>query len=90
VYRTLDQSAATQLELDVDVFLDFLSELEAAGHEGEITGDVYMYLLDEYQAGKARGANVISPRRYFNSVPPIFPFIFQVDRVSCRLSLRAR
>lgn len=75
VYRTLDQSAATQLELDVDVFLDFLSELEAAGHEGEITGDVYMYLLDEYQAGKARGANVISPRRYSICSTDSFSFI---------------
>ncbi|KAG0045824.1 transmembrane and coiled-coil domains-containing protein 7 [Gryganskiella cystojenkinii] len=61
--REPDQNAATQLELDVDIFMDFLSELEAAGHEGEITGDIFMYLLDEYQAGKARGADVISPRR---------------------------
>ncbi|KAF9348786.1 hypothetical protein BGX26_012823 [Mortierella sp. AD094] len=58
-----DRSAATQLELDVDVFLDFLSDLETSGHEGEILGDLYMYLLDEYQAGKARGANAVSPRR---------------------------
>ncbi|KAF9432491.1 hypothetical protein BGZ76_010707 [Entomortierella beljakovae] len=58
-----DQSAATQLELDVDIFLDFLSDLETSGHEGEILGDLYMYLLDEYQASKGRGANTVSPRR---------------------------
>ncbi|KAF9199682.1 hypothetical protein BGZ49_010174 [Haplosporangium sp. Z 27] len=39
------------------------SDLETSGHEGEILGDLYMYLLDEYQAGKSRGANAISPRR---------------------------
>ncbi|KAG0197576.1 transmembrane and coiled-coil domains-containing protein 7 [Mortierella sp. GBA30] len=60
---TQDRNAATQLELDVDVFLDFLSELETSGKEGEILGDLYMYLLDEYQAGKARGPNAVSPRR---------------------------
>src|SRR5262249_44838699 len=59
-----DRYAATQLELYVDVFLDFLSDLETANHEGKILGDLYMYLLDEYQAGKARGANAVSPRRY--------------------------
>ncbi|KAF9365813.1 hypothetical protein BGX34_008144 [Mortierella sp. NVP85] len=58
-----DRNAAAQLELDVDVFLDFLSELETSGKEGEILGDLYMYLLDEYQAAKARGANAVSPRR---------------------------
>ncbi|KAF9576079.1 hypothetical protein EC968_000146 [Mortierella alpina] len=61
--RTQDRAAATQLELDVDVFLDFLSELETSGKEGEILGDLYMYLLDEYQAGKVRGSNSVSPRR---------------------------
>ncbi|KAI1300530.1 transmembrane and coiled-coil domains-containing protein 7 [Mortierella claussenii] len=60
---TQDPSAATRLELGVDVFLDFLSELETSGYEGEILGDLYMYLLDEYQAGKARGSNSVSPRR---------------------------
>jgi hypothetical protein len=59
----LDRNAAAQLELDVDVFLDFLSELETSGKEGEILGDLYMYLLDEYQAAKARGADAVSPRR---------------------------
>ncbi|KAI8601141.1 hypothetical protein EDD21DRAFT_115329 [Dissophora ornata] len=59
-----DREAATQLELDVDVFLDFLGELETSSHkEGEILGDLYMYLLDEYQAGKARGIHAVSPRR---------------------------
>ncbi|CAO3563855.1 unnamed protein product [Mortierella alpina] len=58
-----DRAAATQLELDVDVFLDFLSELETSGKEGEILGDLYMYLLDEYQAGKVRGSSSVSPRR---------------------------
>ncbi|KAF9963533.1 transmembrane and coiled-coil domains-containing protein 7 [Modicella reniformis] len=58
-----DQNAATQLELDVDVFLDFLGELETSGHEGEILGDLYMYLLDEYHAAKARGINAVTPRR---------------------------
>ncbi|KAF9288858.1 hypothetical protein BGZ68_010490 [Mortierella alpina] len=61
--RTQDRAAATQLELDVDVFLDFLGELETSGKEGEILGDLYMYLLDEYQAGKVRGSNSVSPRR---------------------------
>ncbi|KAF9960033.1 hypothetical protein BGZ72_008110 [Mortierella alpina] len=61
--RTLDRAAATQLELDVDVFLDFLGELETSGKEGEILGDLYMYLLDEYQAGKVRGSGSVSPRR---------------------------
>ncbi|KAF9193244.1 hypothetical protein BGZ50_007642 [Haplosporangium sp. Z 11] len=60
---TQDRHAATQLELDVDVFMEFLGELETPGHEGEILGDLYMYLLDEYQAGKARGSNAVSPRR---------------------------
>ncbi|KAG0342020.1 transmembrane and coiled-coil domains-containing protein 7 [Podila horticola] len=60
--RVVDRSAATQLELDVDAFLDFMSELETSG-SGEITGDLYMYLLDEYQAGKVRGSNAVSPRR---------------------------
>ncbi|KAG0347662.1 transmembrane and coiled-coil domains-containing protein 7 [Podila humilis] len=60
--RTLDRTAATQLELDVDLFLDFIGELETSG-SGEITGDLYMYLLDEYQAGKVRGSNAVSPRR---------------------------
>lgn len=63
LYRVVDRSAATQLELDVDAFLDFMSELETSG-SGEITGDLYMYLLDEYQAGKVRGSNAVSPRRY--------------------------
>jgi len=62
----VDRSAATQLELDVDAFLDFMSELETSG-SGEITGDLYMYLLDEYQAGKVRGSNAVSPRRYVTS-----------------------
>lgn len=62
----MDRSAATQLELDVDAFLDFMSELETSG-SGEITGDLYMYLLDEYQAGKVRGSNAVSPRRYVTS-----------------------
>ncbi|KAG0208180.1 hypothetical protein BGX33_006408 [Mortierella sp. NVP41] len=61
--RVQDANAATQLELDVDVFLDFLSEVETSNNEGEILGDLYMYLLDEYQSGKARGANAVSPRR---------------------------
>ncbi|KAF9935954.1 hypothetical protein BGZ67_002852 [Mortierella alpina] len=61
--RIQDRAAATQLELDMDVFLDFLSELETSGKEGEILGDLYMYLLDEYQAGKVRGSNSVSPRR---------------------------
>ncbi|KAF9109228.1 transmembrane and coiled-coil domains-containing protein 7 [Mortierella sp. AM989] len=60
---TPDRNALTQLELDVDIFLDLLSDLETSGHEGEILGDLYMYLLDEYQAGKARGTNAVSPRR---------------------------
>ncbi|KAG0263286.1 hypothetical protein BG011_009015 [Mortierella polycephala] len=60
---TQDRHAATQLELDVEVFMEFLGELETPGHEGEILGDLYMYLLDEYQAGKARGSNAVSPRR---------------------------
>ncbi|KAF9302953.1 transmembrane and coiled-coil domains-containing protein 7 [Mortierella antarctica] len=60
--RVVDRSAATQLELDVDAFLDFMGELETSG-SGEITGDLYMYLLDEYQAGKVRGSNAVSPRR---------------------------
>ncbi|KAF9211136.1 transmembrane and coiled-coil domains-containing protein 7 [Podila verticillata] len=60
--RVADRSAATQLELDVDAFLDFMSDLETSG-SGEITGDLYMYLLDEYQAGKVRGSNAVSPRR---------------------------
>ncbi len=62
-FRTQDRAAATQLELDVDVFLDFLGELETSGKEGEILGDLYMYLLDEYQAGKVRGSESVSPRR---------------------------
>ncbi|KAF9130715.1 hypothetical protein BGW39_002763 [Mortierella sp. 14UC] len=61
--RIQDANAATQLELDVDVFLDFLSEVETSTNEGEILGDLYMYLLDEYQSGKARGADIVSPRR---------------------------
>ncbi|KAF9905275.1 hypothetical protein EC991_001874 [Linnemannia zychae] len=61
--RTQDENAATQLELDVDVFLDFLSEVETSTNEGEILGDLYMYLLDEYQSGKVRGADAVSPRR---------------------------
>ncbi|KAF8933862.1 hypothetical protein BGZ47_010677 [Haplosporangium gracile] len=61
--RIQDANAATQLELDVDVFLDFLSEVETSTNEGEILGDLYMYLLDEYQSGKARGENAVSPRR---------------------------
>lgn len=61
--RSQHVNAATQLELDVDVFLDFLSEVETSTNEGEILGDLYMYLLDEYQSGKARGANAVSPRR---------------------------
>ncbi|KAG0274231.1 hypothetical protein BGZ95_009988 [Linnemannia exigua] len=61
--RIQDANAATQLELDVDVFLDFLSEVETSNNEGEILGDLYMYLLDEYQSGKARGADAVSPRR---------------------------
>ncbi|ORZ21893.1 hypothetical protein BCR41DRAFT_23073 [Lobosporangium transversale] len=61
--RTQGHSAATQLELDVDVFLDFLSELEAGDHQGDISGDLYVYLLDEYHASKARGTNSVSPRR---------------------------
>ncbi|KAF9580939.1 hypothetical protein BGW38_002220 [Lunasporangiospora selenospora] len=60
--RDADREAATQLELDVDAFLDILNEVEASG-QGEITGDLYMYLLDEYQAGKARGSISVSPRR---------------------------
>ncbi|KAG0241293.1 transmembrane and coiled-coil domains-containing protein 7 [Mortierella sp. GBA43] len=58
-----DRNAATKLELDVDVFLDFTSELEISGHEGEILGDLYMYLLDEYQAAKTRVTKAVSPRR---------------------------
>ncbi|KAG0029265.1 transmembrane and coiled-coil domains-containing protein 7 [Podila clonocystis] len=60
--RVVDRSAATQLELDVDAFLDFIGDLETSG-SGELTGDLYMYLLDEYQAGKVRGSNAVSPRR---------------------------
>lgn len=67
LYRVVDRSAATQLELDVDVFLDFMGELETSG-SGEITGDLYMYLLDEYQAGKVRGSNAVSPRRYVSAI----------------------
>ncbi|KAG0353743.1 hypothetical protein BC939DRAFT_455998 [Gamsiella multidivaricata] len=58
-----DRNAATQLELDVDMFMDFLGELDTTGRDGEILGDLYMYLLDEYQAGKARGGNAVLPRR---------------------------
>ncbi|KAF9920859.1 hypothetical protein FBU30_009194 [Linnemannia zychae] len=61
--REQDPNAATRLELDVDVFLDFLSEVETSTNEGEILGDLYMYLLDEYQSGKARGVNAVAPRR---------------------------
>ncbi|KAF9971509.1 hypothetical protein BGZ73_005539 [Actinomortierella ambigua] len=60
--RSLDKNAATQLEMDVEIFLDFMSELETTG-EGELAGDIYMYLLNEYQAAKTRGANAVSPRR---------------------------
>ncbi|KAK3809755.1 MAG: hypothetical protein J3R72DRAFT_376914, partial [Linnemannia gamsii] len=42
--RMQDANAATQLELDVDVFLDFLSEVETSNNEGEILGDLYMML----------------------------------------------
>ncbi|KAF9287108.1 hypothetical protein BGZ88_008752 [Linnemannia elongata] len=66
--RSQDVNAATQLELDVDVFLDFLSEVETSTNEGEILGDLYMYLLDEYQSGKARGANALSPRRMLTTL----------------------
>ncbi|KAF9543314.1 hypothetical protein EC957_000976 [Mortierella hygrophila] len=66
--RLQDVNAATQLELDVDVFLDFLSEVETSTNEGEILGDLYMYLLDEYQSGKARGANAVSPRRMLTTL----------------------
>ncbi|KAF9418015.1 transmembrane and coiled-coil domains-containing protein 7 [Podila epigama] len=58
----IDCSAATQLELDVDTFLDFMGELDTKESK-EITGDLYMYLLDEYQAGKARGSKAVTPRR---------------------------
>ncbi|KAG0308280.1 transmembrane and coiled-coil domains-containing protein 7 [Dissophora globulifera] len=61
--RVSDRNAATQLELDVDIFLDFLGDLDAAGREGEVLGDLYMYLLDEYQAKKSHDANDVSPRR---------------------------
>lgn len=47
----------------MDVFLDFLSEVETSTNEGEVLGDLYMYLLDEYQSGKACGVNAVSPRR---------------------------
>ncbi|KAG0269425.1 hypothetical protein DFQ27_003550 [Actinomortierella ambigua] len=60
--RSVDENAVTQLEMDVDVFLDFMSELEATG-EGELAGDIFMYLLNEYQAAKTRGSNAVSPRR---------------------------
>ncbi|KAG0286282.1 hypothetical protein BGZ96_009569 [Linnemannia gamsii] len=66
--RTQDVNAATQLELDVDIFLDFLSEVETSTNEGEILGDLYMYLLDEYQSGKARGADTVPPRRMLTTL----------------------
>ncbi|KAG0232382.1 hypothetical protein BGW41_001879 [Actinomortierella wolfii] len=60
--RSADKNAVTQLEMDVDIFLDFMNELETTG-EGELAGDIYMYLLNEYQASKARDSSAVTPRR---------------------------
>ncbi|KAK5823500.1 hypothetical protein F5H01DRAFT_273596, partial [Linnemannia elongata] len=43
--RSQHVNAATQLELDVDVFLDFLSEVETSTNEGEILGDLMLTTL---------------------------------------------